>query len=662
MSAATERTFGALDELRQRRQWVAWRYADRAQADGTTKRTKEPINPHTGGLASSTDPQTWGNWEQATAAQRRRGMDGTGFVLTADDPYVGVDLDACINDTGEIADWAREIVAELDSYAEITPSRRGLRILLRGTLPPGRRKVGDHEHGEIGLYDRARFLTVTGDHLPGTPVTIEERGEELRAVHTRVFPAQPPTEGARPPAQPVDLDDATLLEKARTARNGAAFSALWDGDWSAYGSQSEADLALCGMLAFWTGGDTGRVDHLFRQSGLLRGKWDTKRGQSSYGGETVSRAVSGRTKFYTPADSAPTRITRLRPATLDQGSAISDEWRTYVAGLEQDNAQLREEVARLNCRVERLCRVIQNPHLKGEAKTAIAIWQDTVANPRRRPQHDGLYRVSMSNPEYGLPARSGQSRQTVTAHLGRLADWELIQRDEHPEPINVKKAPDTLTGEITEYEFTPVRVAPVGDADNFLDKLATFKPEQPRNWGGRPDRLGPCPKCGEEGIIIRREVRCARCKMERKKAKERYVGPKKTTIPETEILDWGGLFQDGTPPPAMFAEPEAAPAGGTVQDGTAPPVSEICPTLDTRDLSVSNSFTTPPAETWSPRRCTETCRTCAGPVPFSRAGTGVCCDECAGPEMPPPCVVDPPEWLAIASVGDAAIEYEEGVI
>src|SRR5437867_3804359 len=81
-----------------------------------------------------------------------------------------------------------------------SPSRgEGLRIFAHGTLPPGGRR-----RRTVELYDRDRYLTVTGAHLDGTPRTIEERAAELARVHARVFsqPASPPT--GRSSAAPVD--------------------------------------------------------------------------------------------------------------------------------------------------------------------------------------------------------------------------------------------------------------------------------------------------------------------------------------------------------------------------------------------------------------------------------------------------------------------------
>ncbi|MBM3271540.1 MAG: DUF3987 domain-containing protein, partial [Candidatus Sericytochromatia bacterium] len=58
------------------------------------------------------------------------------------------------------------------------------------------------------------------------------------------------------------------------------------------------DLALCSHLAFWTGPDPARIDRLFRQSGLMRDKWDEKRLDSTYGAVTIAKALNGRTEYY----------------------------------------------------------------------------------------------------------------------------------------------------------------------------------------------------------------------------------------------------------------------------------------------------------------------------------------------------------------------------
>ncbi|HRD68272.1 MAG TPA: hypothetical protein PKY50_19250 [Candidatus Competibacter sp.] len=97
-----------------------------------------------------------------------------------------------------------------------------------------------------------------------------------------------------------DSDDEKLLSKARTASNGARFAALWSGDTSEHGGDhSAADLALCNILAFWTESDAVRMDRLFRQSGLMRPKWDEKRGESAtYGQMTIAKAIESTCETY----------------------------------------------------------------------------------------------------------------------------------------------------------------------------------------------------------------------------------------------------------------------------------------------------------------------------------------------------------------------------
>jgi primase-polymerase (primpol)-like protein len=81
------------------------------------------------------------------------------------------------------------------------------------------------------------------------------------------------------------------IEKAKRAKNGAAFSRLWEGHYWAYSSHSEADQALCGHLAWWLDRDPARIDAAFRQSGLMRPKWDERHGEETYGQRTIRKAL-----------------------------------------------------------------------------------------------------------------------------------------------------------------------------------------------------------------------------------------------------------------------------------------------------------------------------------------------------------------------------------
>lgn len=148
---------------------------------------------------------------------------------------------------------------------------------------------------------------MTGNHLFGTPTTIGDRQAQLTALHTAIFGESkaPPKDTGPGPSPALDLSDQELIEKANLAANGAKFTKLWRGDITDYGDDhSRADLALCGLLAFWTGGEAARIEQLFRQSGLYREhKWNKKhRGDgATYGQMTTEKALSGKTGFYTPS-------------------------------------------------------------------------------------------------------------------------------------------------------------------------------------------------------------------------------------------------------------------------------------------------------------------------------------------------------------------------
>ena len=141
-------------ELRDRRQWVNYR---REVRDG--KPTKVPYDPRTGRRAESDNPATWATFDEVVGALELGGRyDGVGFVFSEDDPYVGVDLDHCRDpETGAVEPWALGIVRRLDSYTEVSPSGTGLHIIVKGRLPPGRRRKG-----QIEMYSEGRFFTMSG--------------------------------------------------------------------------------------------------------------------------------------------------------------------------------------------------------------------------------------------------------------------------------------------------------------------------------------------------------------------------------------------------------------------------------------------------------------------------------------------------------------------
>lgn len=283
-------------ELKAQRRWILWRW-DWVEKD--RKWAKVPFNAASGKKASSTDAATWGSFEQALSAYKCGGYDGLGFVVTENDDLVGVDLDHCIDERGTLTDEAQNIVPRLNSYTEHTPSGTGLRVWVKGKLPP----IGNRR-GHVEMYEDGRYFTVTGRHYGATPLAVEDRADDLLAVHAQ-YVARPKREYQPPAEVPPDaaLRDDEVKERALKAANGPKFGRLYAGYTSDYGDDdSVADAALLGMLAFWCRGDRAQMARLFERSELCRDKW---RNRADYRERTLNLVLSGRTEFYNPTRPAP---------------------------------------------------------------------------------------------------------------------------------------------------------------------------------------------------------------------------------------------------------------------------------------------------------------------------------------------------------------------
>jgi primase-polymerase (primpol)-like protein len=381
-----EPDYDALPErLVDRDQWVCWREQER---DG--KPTKLPVEPETGELASTTDDRTWRSFEEARGyAESEPSVDGLGFVFTATDPFVGVDLDDCrAPESGSLDERAQAIVAELDSYAEVSPSGTGVHVILEGELPGDRTRSG-----AVEMYDEGRYFTMTGAHLSLTPDEIVERPDALATVHAEHVASESETEGSDEPedetspvattrgsgtdasggegsarsAGPGELADEVLLERAMAAANGDTFRQLWRGSTTGYPSQSEADMALCCLLAFWTGGDRQRMDRLFRESGLMREKWDEVHYADgrTYGAVTIERAIQVTDERYEPPTGGESRheaggseaasgVTTETTAEAGDGPPVETGSGRSRAHLLERNRLLRQRVQEQAARIEAL--------------------------------------------------------------------------------------------------------------------------------------------------------------------------------------------------------------------------------------------------------------------------------------------------------------------
>lgn len=278
-------------ELRRLPNWVCWQAVqDERSHSGVSKR---PIDPKTGNFAKSNDPSTWADFD--TAVQAAQKWSGIGFMFGGSG-YFGVDLDDIAEELQSYRDGGGGIVTEfisaLQSYAEVSQSGTGIHIICKGSLPKGGRR-----RGKVEMYDSGRFFVTTGQPI-SEYAEVTECSERIRPLHEKyIGGGKEPTANIRQTAAlPQTADE--ILRAAANSKNGAKFKALYSGDISGYSSQSEADMALCNMLAFWTGCDAQKMDAMFRASGLMREKWDRKQSGSTYGTLTVQKAIAGCTEVY----------------------------------------------------------------------------------------------------------------------------------------------------------------------------------------------------------------------------------------------------------------------------------------------------------------------------------------------------------------------------
>ncbi len=295
-------------ELIEKKIWVDWRLTP--APDGGKDR-KVPICPMTGRAAKSNDPATWGTYEQAADAKDRYFYTGIGFMFVKEDGYVGVDIDHCYDpQTGTFSEVAQAVMAKQPTYIEFSPSGTGVHLLFKGVKPKGACK--NQELG-IEMYDSGRYFTVTGKQAEGSLDEIAQDDGTLAWIHETYIRKQKDkgdkkAHKKKSHANGEPLSDDEVMEKARGAGDNGLFADLFDGKWEGrYGSQSEADMALCMKLAFWTGKDAEQMDRIFRQSKLMREKWDKphRSDGTTYGQETITKAVEMTEEVYTPGGSQP---------------------------------------------------------------------------------------------------------------------------------------------------------------------------------------------------------------------------------------------------------------------------------------------------------------------------------------------------------------------
>ncbi len=288
------------DQLKVYPQFVNWKLINR---DG--KLTKPPFQA-SGGLARVDDPETWSTFEEAEEAYReKKALDGVGFVFTADDPFTVFDFDDCVDDDGVIDRSVEKIIDTIDSYTELSPSGRGVRVIAKGKKPGMRCK---NVKLKLEIYDHSRFATLTGHIIAGRGA-IEDRQDEIETAYRMIFDEEQTGtastgENTSSPLVEAGKCNISLDEVRAIVRHSVVWpkiKSLEEGDLSEYGGdQSSADLALLNYYAFFCQRDPELMDEMFRDTALYRPKWDEQRGEKTYGELTIAKAIEGTQEVYNP--------------------------------------------------------------------------------------------------------------------------------------------------------------------------------------------------------------------------------------------------------------------------------------------------------------------------------------------------------------------------
>lgn len=285
-------------ELKNNASFCVWKLEKRRG-----KQTKVPYNPRTGQLAKTNDPSTFADFGTAMKAYAMGGWDGIGYRVS--EGIGAIDIDHCIREDGSLNDVAASILAFLpDAYFEKSPSGTGLRGFFRLSPDFAYDKtiyyINNRQHGlEVYLPGTTnRFVTVTGDEFRAGTVT---RNDEALQNLLDTFMKRKMQVSNRTVEPCSYLTDEQVIEHASRSESGDKFKALMDGRWEeGYDSQSDADMALVSILAFWCGNVEEQIDRLFRTSGLMRDKWDRQTGDRTYGQITIRNAVASNGTIYTP--------------------------------------------------------------------------------------------------------------------------------------------------------------------------------------------------------------------------------------------------------------------------------------------------------------------------------------------------------------------------
>lgn len=458
------------EELKKCPHWVCWRSEPDPKSHSGIK--KIPINPKTGGQAMSNNPETWSDFENAVMASKK--YSGIGFMFSGSG-YFGVDLDDCSNEIdgylrGE-KNFVSDFVDSLRSYTELSQSGHGLHIICKGRLPEGARRKGKFE-----MYDKGRYFIMTGNPLdPDTVLPVADCTESIKYLHEKYLSAEKPKKttsgvGFNTHSISINMAVSEIIEKALASKTGYKFKKLYSGDFSDYPSQSEADMAFCNMLAFWCGKDIEKMDNIFRNSGLMRDKWDRKQSGSTYGKLMLKKAVDNCQEVYNPQKTDNYSIsigTQMKMHTLDD------------TGNAQRMYDLCGDVVRY-CYTDRRWLSYQGGKWLYDTKGSVFMWADKVLDSMKSElklwaEHEGGamfedYKKHMKK------TRSSSSKKAMVKELEHLVAVSPNELDTDKLLVNTKN------GVLNLKDFSVKKHQPEFLMTRMLGTSISETPKKPEKW------------------------------------------------------------------------------------------------------------------------------------------------------------------------------------
>ena len=280
--------------------FCVWKFEKRS-----VQKTKMPYNPANGDRARINDLRTFADFKTTLMTSAMGGYDGIGIAVG--NGIGAFDIDHCIREDGTLNDTAATVLSIFPTaYVEKSPSGKGL----RGFFGVPEDFVYDKTVYYINNRSKGlevympgatnRFVTVTGDvyrtgEIPNDETAMTTLLDSLMKRNKQVQNTQLRHHSY--------LDDDAVIAHAEEANNGDKFKRLFAGDWEdLYDSQSDADMALLSILAFWCGCDEEQMDRIFRTSGLMRDKWDRRQAGTTYGAISIRNTVNTCAAVYVPVN------------------------------------------------------------------------------------------------------------------------------------------------------------------------------------------------------------------------------------------------------------------------------------------------------------------------------------------------------------------------